>query len=286
MGRSRPCRINTGHCGASLVTFRSTTGWRCPGFCTYLPALPDLIAKIEGASPSRFRKTHRPHGLLIAVVADASIGHVRPLRGEPIPVRGEIAIFGERKGHSRQTAEERRARSPYLAACVVGRAAADAPVEVLKAYLHPCVSAGHLMLVDSDLERRTLAVLVQLQTWLREKKALRITIKKPVFDLPEIPGGLLLEDSESSAPCIPDFVVQATDVTAGGSEKLIVETMGYADHVYRERKVRTHTPMSEAFDRAPVVQHDFHFPLDQTQDARDRRLWLRCRWLIAGPIQI
>jgi hypothetical protein len=48
--------------------------------CNYLPALPDLIAKIEGASPSRFRKTHRPHGLLIAVIADASVGHLRHRR--------------------------------------------------------------------------------------------------------------------------------------------------------------------------------------------------------------
>ncbi|MEA2731227.1 MAG: hypothetical protein QOF70_5702 [Acetobacteraceae bacterium] len=258
-------------------------GLALSGFlCTYLPALPDFIAKIQDTSPSCFRKTHRPHGLLIAVVADASVGHIRPLRGEPIPVRGEIAIFGEREGHSRQTAAERRARSPYLAACVVGRAAADTPVEVLKAYLHPCVTAGHLMLVDSDLERRTLAVLVQLQTWLRERKALRVTIKKPVFDLPEIAGGLLLEDGQSSGPCIPDFVVQATDVMEGGSEKLIVETMGYADEVYRDRKDRTHTLMSEALGGAPVVQHDFHFPLDQIQVARDRRFWLECRWILTG----
>jgi hypothetical protein len=155
-------------------------------------------------------------------------------------------------------------------------------VEVLKAYLHPCVTAGHLMLVDSDLERRTLAVLVQLQTWLRERKALRVTIKKPVFDLPEIAGGLLLEDGQSSGPCIPDFVVQATDVMEGGSEKLIVETMGYADEVYRDRKARTHTLMSEALGGAPVVQHDFHFPLDQIQVARDRRFWLECRWILTG----
>jgi hypothetical protein len=132
----------------------------------------------------------------------------------------------------------------------------------------------------------TLAVLVQLQNWLKEKKALRIMIKKPDFDLPEIAGGLLPEDSGSSGPCIPDFVVQASAVTAGGSEKLIVETMGYADEVYRDRKARTHTLMSKALGGAPVVHLYFHFPLDQTQHARDRRFWLRCRWLIAGPIQI
>jgi hypothetical protein len=100
-----------------------------------------------------------------------------------------------------------------------------------------------------------------------EKKALRITINKPVFDLPEIPGSLLLEGNESSGPGISDVVVQATDVMAGGSKKLIVETMGYADDVYRERKVRTRTLMSEAFGCAPVVQHD-STPMDQTRTRR------------------
>jgi hypothetical protein len=34
---------------------------------------------------------------------------------------------------------------------------------------------------------------------------------------------------------------------------------------------------------APVVLHDFHFPVDTTQAARDRRFWLDTRWTISGP---
>ena len=62
-------------------------------------------------------------------------------------------MFGERPSAVRDTPAERAARAPYLAACVLGRAAPNAPPEVLSAYLHPCVSEQHLMLVDSDLER-------------------------------------------------------------------------------------------------------------------------------------
>ncbi len=91
-------------------------------FCTYLPALPELMAKIARTPPERFRRSHRPHGLLATMAAEAAEGQIRPLRGDPIPVRGEIAIFGERDGHGQESAGDHRARSPYLAACVVGRA--------------------------------------------------------------------------------------------------------------------------------------------------------------------
>ncbi len=151
--------------------------------CTYLPALPELMAKIARTPPERFRRSHRPHGLLVTMAAEAAEGQIRPLRGDPIPVRGEIAIFGERDGHGQESAGDRRARSPYLAACVVGRAGPDEPVEVLKAYLHPCASQGHLMPVDSNLERQTLALLLSLQDWLGKRRKVRVTIDKPVFDL-------------------------------------------------------------------------------------------------------
>ena len=90
--------------------------------CTYLPALPELVAKIARTPPEHFRRSHRPHGLLVTMAAE---GQIRSLRGDPIPVRGEIAIFGQRDGHNQEPVGDRRARSPYLAACVVGRAAPD-----------------------------------------------------------------------------------------------------------------------------------------------------------------
>ena len=59
------------------------------------PALPEFLLRIGQVPPSRFRGSNRPHGVLISVVADVSLGS---LHGELIPVRGEIAIFGEAEG--------------------------------------------------------------------------------------------------------------------------------------------------------------------------------------------
>lgn len=289
--------------------------------CTYLPALPELMAKIARTPPERFRRSHRPHGLLVTMVAEAAEGHIRPLRGNPIPVRGEIAIFGERDGHGQGSAGDRRARSPYLAACVVGQAAPDEPVEVLKTYLHPCSSQGHLMPVDSNLERQTLALLLSLQDWLGKCRKVLVTIDKPVFDLgwssapapAQAIGGAPVEaaalltrigdahraslttlhelgikhrlegDEEARDPCVPDFVLWAEADHAIQHGVVIVETMGFADDSYRERKHRTHGLMSRILGGAPVVAHDFWSPAGVAQGQRDRQFWLDARWTVTGP---
>ncbi len=173
-------------------------------------------------------------------------------------------------------------RSPYLAACVIGRASPDSAVEVLKAYLHPCVAPGHLMPVDSNLERRTLARLVQLQGWLRPRTGIAVTIKKPVFGLTEASDDQAEMSEEQIGPFIPDFLLQAERAPEGGARTVIVETMGYADIGYRHRKVRTQAQMSVLFGRAPVIHHDFHQPQSLSQETRDRRFWLDCRWTITG----
>jgi hypothetical protein len=63
---------------------------------------------------------------------------------------------------------------------------------------------------------------------------------------------------------------------------IIVETMGYADPIYRLRKIRTQAQMSALFAGSPVIHHDFHQPLNTAQARRDRRLWLDCRWTVTG----
>jgi hypothetical protein len=263
---ARPLEIDD---GVSLASF----------LCTYPPALPDLMVRIGQVSPSRFHRSNRPHGVFISVVADAAVGFLQPLTGAPIPVRGEIAVFGEQEGHSRQSLEERRARSPYLAICIVGRPDPSSPVQVLKAYLHPCVSVGHLMPVDSNLERHTLKLVTQLRSWMTRKKNIVMSITKPVFDISpaQKTGG-----DEVHEPCIPDYILKANSVPAGGSATVIVECMGYADAGYRQRKHRTHPIMSNYAGGAPIVLHDFHDPSNLSQEARDRKAWLECRWAITG----
>jgi hypothetical protein len=54
--------------------------------------------------------------------------------------------------------------------------------------------------------------------------------------------------------------LEAEHVVKGGAKTVVVETMGYADVIYRQRKMRTHAQMSVLCGGAPVIHHDFHQP--------------------------
>lgn len=246
-------------------------------FCTSARKLGELVEKIGKTRPGRFTCT-RPHGVLIARLEAIHSGALEPMAGDPIPVRGRIAVFGERAGRGGSLADN--ARAPYLAACVVGRAEDDGPVEVLSAYAHPCASADHLMLVDSDYERRTLAQLRSLQEWLEKKRGVGLTIEKPVFELGSVDEGE--NSSVGRGVCIPDFVLRATGVGDGGHEIAIIETMGFADASYRTRKTRMHAMMSAALGGAPVVMHDFVEIGSMSREEYDRAFWRGLMRLVAG----
>ena len=252
-----------------------------PAFlCTSPGRLPELVERIAAAPATRFVR-NRPHGILIARLAAVGPGMIEPVAGAPIPVRGRVAVFGDRAKGVPETKTKRSARAPYLAACLVGRAAADSPVEVLSAYAHPCAGAQHLMLVDSDLERRTFQQLRGLQSWLLHKRGIRVVVDKPLLDLG--PSPTEGDTGSSRPPCLPDFVLRARPVPGDGSAVVIVETMGYADADYRERKLRTHRAMLEALPRAPIVTHDFCEPAGEPQHRRDERFRCELRLTITGP---
>ncbi|MBN9560438.1 MAG: hypothetical protein J0H14_06865 [Alphaproteobacteria bacterium] len=238
--------------------------------CTSPSRRGELVARIGAVQPGRFMRT-RPHGVLIARVAAIGNGTLEPVAGEPIPVSGRLAVFGERAALDRDTPADRHVRAPYLAICVLGRAAPEESIEVLSAYAHPCAAERHLMLLDSNLERHTLAQLRSLQSWLARKKNLPTSIDKPMFDVAsERVDGL------PRPPCIPDFVMQSATATA------VVETMGYADAAYRERKLRVHPAMAAALG-GPVLMHDFHEPPGRLQAWRDERFWRGMRWTLTRP---
>ncbi len=263
-------------------TVEIDAGVQLPEFlCTSPAKLGGVLDRIAAAPASRFPRS-RPHGVLIARVAGAGSGALQMLTGEAIPVRGRIAVFGERTGTARETPAERAARSPYLAACVLGRAAPDEPAGVLSAYLHPCVSERQLMLVDSDLERQTLAQLRSVQAWLGKQNLARAAIEKPLFDIWPRDHGKA--EADPRPPCLPDFIVRAAGED-GAANAAVIETMGFADAGYRARKVRSHALMSLALDGAPVIGHDFHEPAGQPQADRDRVFWRAVRWRLAGARQ-
>ena len=246
-------------------------------FCTSPARLGELKARIEAAREDRFLGT-RPHGILIARVSAIAAGVLTPVAGDPIPVRGRLAVFGERSGSARLNSVQRAARAPWLVACVIGRAAAKEPVEALSAYAHPCADDDHLMLLDSDLERQTLAQLRSLQSWLGRKMDAMMTIEKPLFDVGPEPG----EEADPRPVLIPDFVVGA-EAQGGVRRTAIVETMGFADDAYRIHKARVHALMRAALSGAPVVEHDFHQPAGWPQRDRDAFFWRALRASLVEP---
>jgi hypothetical protein len=222
---------------------------------------------VASTSPDDFGG-RRPHGVFVVAATDIADGAIVAAPDLAFPVRGRIALFGETEGHGRIRADDAR-RPPYLACCLVAAPEEGQPPELLRAYVHPVVSRSHLMLVDSDCERQTLRELLGVRRWLQGKKGLHVSIERPLFDS----GQEAVDDSpgaSSRPPCIPDFVVRAT-APDGRCAGAIVETMGYADARYRERKDQLHPVMAEAL-HLPVVSHDFHQPERRTQEERDNMM--------------
>jgi hypothetical protein len=94
--------------------------------------------------------------------------------------------------------------------------------------------------MDSDLERKSFAKLVQLQNWIQVKAGIAVSVRKPGFDVsPVLEVQTARSVSGPPGPIIPDFLLEAEAVPVGGAKTIIVETMGYADTVYRQRKIRT-----------------------------------------------
>lgn len=259
-------------------------GVRLTGFlCTSPARLGELMARVAAAPAGQFRNS-RPHGVLIARVASIGAGQLQPVAGAPIRVRGRLAVFGEQAGAVRESGAERAARAPYLAACLVGRALEGAPVEVLSAYVHPCAGDAHLMLLDSDLERRTLALLRRVQGWLGKHRGVSVAIEKPMYDIAPPLAESVASAVAPRAPCIPDFILRA-GCDGETARTVVVETMGFADAAYRARKRLMHPLMAVLLGDAPVIAHDFHEPADLPQARRDDRMWQAARLALSNPGQ-
>ncbi|HTU56470.1 MAG TPA: hypothetical protein VMF62_21095 [Acetobacteraceae bacterium] len=87
------------------------------------------------------------------------------------------------------------------------------------------------MLVDSDLERQTLSILLAFQRRMGRGRQAAVTIEKPMESI----GSAEAEGGTPPPPLIPDFVV-VTRYRNGRKPRLVLESMGYADDGYRDRK--------------------------------------------------
>jgi hypothetical protein len=220
---------------------------------TYAPQYEAFRLRIEETPAKTFRKS-RPHGIFITAARSISEGIIEPMEGISIPVIGRLSIFGEIEGHGRIHDAAAR-RPPYLVAALVARPDKDSPAAILRAYAHPVASRSHLLLLDSDNERLTLHNLIDLQGWLARARNVLMTIEKPQFDLgPEFDPAAPDASADARPPIIPDFVVRAK-AASGREATVIVETMGYDDERYLERKRHVHPLMRAALGGALIVLH-------------------------------
>ncbi|WP_445487872.1 hypothetical protein [Rhodopseudomonas sp. RCAM05734] len=214
----------------------------------------------------------RPHGIFISTFNRIENGRLIPQRSDipPIEIQGTLSIFGEIDSGD---------RPPYL---VIGLVTKDAPESgassIVRAYAHPCVRWDRLTLLDSGLERASLQEILNCRDWLFNKFMISMLIEKPLFDMGTE------EADVSRGPCLPDFVLRASG-TGVRHSTIVVETMGYADQIYRERKRKLRVAF-EGIDRhpegtpTPVIEHD-RFRTEFLEDP-DERLWKDIRWAVTS----
>jgi hypothetical protein len=188
----------------------------------------------------------RPYGLFIDTFDRIEDRVLYPTRVDlkPLHVTGSLTVFGE---------GEILRRPPYLVIGLVTRPEREAQsVDLLRAYAHPCVAWDRFTLVDSQLERETLALLISCRERLRKSHGVSFGIEKPLYDRgpPETDNGRKV--------CIPDFILRPKGENIR-HPLIVIETMGYDDADYRERKLG----MRPLFEQngggphpVPVIEHD------------------------------
>lgn len=181
-----------------------------------IPSINALSARLK--DESTWPDNLRPQGFVIGVAKSITDGKIINSQGDIISIAGSIRQFGQVN-----------TPGPFLTIIIIS----DRPerqskwYEPLQAYCHPMFNGRDIIAVDSDLERKTLKKLLDLQSWIRKKNLEPFTIEKPLFDT-------MVNDE----PVRPDFILR----TAKG-RTVIIETMGFATEAYADRKSRTHPLM-------------------------------------------
>ncbi|AGN88250.1 hypothetical protein [Enterobacter sp. R4-368] len=129
------------------------------------------------------------------------------------------------------------ARPPYWV-ILAFRRGMDGTVICSEGYAHALFRRGCPVPVDSGLERTTLESLSEVAGWLAKKPdAPTLSLEKPLFDIEVTLNG-------EKGFVLPDFIVTATK-PGGKQHTVVVETMGYTDDDYCERKAEQHKGMRQ-----------------------------------------
>jgi hypothetical protein len=147
--------------------------------------------------------------------ADVAGGQVQ-LAGESnwLKVDGHLTAYGDARSG---------VRFPMLMCAQVVPADNDSGMAISRAYAHPIHSSEYWIPVDSNLERGALGDLCDVARWLNDAKQVDVLIGKPLANW-------------RGTDARPDFTVE---LTGRPDAVLLVETFGFDDADYLERKQRT-----------------------------------------------
>ncbi|WP_156390372.1 hypothetical protein [Rhizobium sp. Root1203] len=210
-----------------------------------LSELPALKSRIAAENADDWGAS-RPHGILLCNFHDIRDREIFFNNDQisPVPVLGRIAVFGEREAANRH---------PYLAICLIGKPDAKSSYPaVLRAYAHPCMNWAKWALTDSILERETIDAIQRCRFGLSNRD-IQIRLTKPLFDMN------VNMEGETQPACIPDFLIEV--LSRPLSRTVVIETMGYTDTRYRNRKLRlkdyfTAIDLRRSDKLARLIHHD------------------------------
>lgn len=157
--------------------------------------------------------------------------------GAVYEIRGEKYLFTPEKGVSINGESQDGVRPPYLVIAAYRRSSTG-EVICSEAYAHAIYSRTCPVPVDSNLERKTLESLFEVAEWLsRKETAPSLSLKRPLFDIEVTVEG-------EKGYVLPDFLIQAVEPD-GVRHEVVIETMGYTDEDYCERKSEQHKGMRQ-----------------------------------------
>ncbi|MBK5145577.1 hypothetical protein I2494_18010 [Budviciaceae bacterium BWR-B9] len=145
---------------------------------------------------------------------------------------GDVIIRPERR--VRINGETEGNRPPYWVILMYQR---DAAGEVVcrEAYAHAFYNSIYPVPVDSELERQTIQSITKTAQWLKERNY-TFTITKPLFDIE-------VNVKEEIIYVLPDFLLSVDIPGQFNNKNFVIETMGYDNEDYTERKAFQHTGM-------------------------------------------
>lgn len=235
LGHPRSLTVDAQRVQEALTSFHMDGKKKIPAidyFGTNLHRFGAISRNVERAAKKQeWPPNLTPHGFVIGLCEverdkQKKVWLVEPKRGNSKPNRWQVTGRVRLPGPGTP--------GPNVAIGLIATPAGSQKPELVQAYVHPANSIDELTLVDSDLERQTLAILTEHLVEMK-RKGKAYSVIKPYLDI-----------VKSGARYRPDFLV------IQGAKTLYIETMGYDDADYISRKEGVHEVMKSYH---PVSQH-------------------------------